>query len=355
MLREFYNLRGRCCEEHFFYFAHMPKGPKVLVIRFSSIGDIVLTTPVYRALKQQIKAEVHLLTKKAFAMSVRHNPYIDKIHTIGKDINDEVLAKLIAEKYDYVVDLHNNLRTMRTKRKLKLPSAAFNKLNVQKWLLTSFKMDRMGVDPHIVYRYMDAAKSLGVNYDGRGMDFFIAEEDVVDVAGASGAVLKSGEYVSIAIGASMPTKALELEQIRRLLHLIVQPVALLGGPAEQEVAENLAKDFDQVINFAGKTSLQGSASVLKQSRVLISPDTGLMHMGAALDHPVISVWGNTVPRFGMTPFYKEGSSTPWHIVEVDGLKCRPCSKIGYKKCPKGHFKCIRELDVERIATLANQI
>ncbi|RLD21584.1 MAG: glycosyl transferase [Bacteroidetes bacterium] len=333
----------------------MSGGPKILVIRFSSIGDIVLTTPVYRALKQQIDAEVHLLTKKAFAMTVRHNPYIDKVYTIDKDINDEVTAALLDEKYDYIVDLHNNLRTLRTKKKLNLPSTSFHKLNVQKWLLTTFKMDRMGEDPHIVYRYMDAAKSLGVTYDGQGMDFFIADEDVIDVESTTKGVLRPDAYVAIAIGASMPTKALEHDQLRRLLQLIERPVALLGGPAEQELAEELAENSDRAVNFAGKTSLQGSASILKQSRVLISPDTGLMHMGAALDHPVISVWGNTVPRFGMTPFYKVDSSTEWHIVEVEGLKCRPCSKIGYNKCPKGHFKCIRKLDIDRIAALANTI
>ncbi len=354
MKREIYNFHARCCMRHFFYFGRMPEGPKVLVIRFSSIGDIVLTTPVYRGLKKQIDAEVHLLTKIAFAMTVKHNPYIDKIHTIEKDI-DEVIDGLLAEKYDYVIDLHNNLRTLRTKRKLKIPGTSFNKLNIQKWLLTNFKTDYMGDEPHIVYRYMAAANALGVEYDGQGMDFFIADEDVVDVAGETEGILEPGKYVSLAIGASMPTKAFVREQLGQLLTLISLPVAILGGPAELELGEALADSFDHVVNFAGKTSLQGSASVLRQSSVLIAPDTGLMHMAAALDHPVISIWGNTVPRFGMTPFYKDDSETKWHIVEVEGLKCRPCSKIGYNKCPKRHFKCILELDINRIAELANGI
>jgi len=331
----------------------MAVGPKVLVIRFSSIGDIVLTTPVYRGLKLQIEAEVHLLTKKSFAMTVKHSPYIDKVHMIEKDIG-EVSEVLLAEKYDYVVDLHNNLRSLRTKKLLKVPSASFHKLNVQKWLLTNFKLDRMGEDPHIVYRYMETTKSLGVTYDGEGMDFFIADEDIVDVDRFSDGVLKSGEYVSIAIGASMPTKAFEQEQIVQLVQMIDRPIALLGGPMEQDQAAKLAGDMDGVVSFAGKTSLQGSASVLKQSRVLIAPDTGLMHMGAALNHPVISIWGNTVPRFGMTPFYRDDTETEWHIVEVEGLNCRPCSKIGYKNCPKGHFQCIRKLDIKRVSMLANK-
>jgi ADP-heptose:LPS heptosyltransferase len=354
MQKEFYNFLARCCAGHFFYFAHMSDGPKVLVIRFSSIGDIVLTTPVFRGLKQQIDAEVHLLTKKTFAMTVRHNPNIDKIHTINKNIN-EIATALLAEKYDYIIDLHNNLRTLRTKRRLKVASASFDKLNVQKWLLVNFKIDRMGEDPHIVFRYMETTRSLGVTYDGLGMDFFIADDDVIDIAQVSNKVLKPDEYVSLAVGASMPTKALEQRQIGQLLQLIERPVALLGGPAEHELAEQLADGYDQVVNFAGKITLQGSASVLRQSRVLIAPDTGLMHIGAALDHPVISIWGNTVHRFGMMPFYKDCSTTESHIVEVEGLKCRPCSKIGYKKCPKGHFKCIRQLDLSRIAALTNQI
>jgi len=108
------------------------------------------------------------------------------------------------------------------------------------------------------------------------------------------------------------------------------------------------------VSFAGELTLQQSASIIKASRILIAPDTSIMHMGAALDHPMITVWGNTNRRFGMTPFYPEGSESKWHMVEVDGLKCRPCSKIGYDKCPKGHFKCIRDLDLNLIAALANE-
>ncbi len=328
----------------------MSGGPKVLVIRFSSIGDIVLTTPVYRILKKQLNAEVHLLTKQSFAMSVKHNPFIDKRYTIKKEV-DEVMGDLKKEKYDFVVDLHNNLRSLRVKKSLGVKSSSFNKLNVQKWMLANLRIDKMPAEPHIVYRYVDTLKEFGGKYDGAGMDFFIADQDTVDVQMSSGGVLKPNEYVTIAVGASMPTKALEESQLRWLLENIQRPVALLGGPAESELSDRLANAFSHVVSFAGSTSLQGSASVLVQSKVLISPDTGLMHMGAALDHPVVSVWGNTVPRFGMTPFYSDDSKTEWHVAEVANLSCRPCSKIGYQSCPKGHFKCIREIDLQRIVEL----
>ena len=329
----------------------MSERPKVLVIRFSSIGDIVLTTPVYRILKQQAKAEVHLLTKRTFSFSVKGNPHIDKVIEIDKNI-DEKRDELKEESYDFVVDLHKNIRSMQVKRLLGVPSRAFNKLNVEKWMLVNLKMDRMPPEPHIVYRYCAAAEPLGVKYDGKGMEFAIPGEDEVDVSAMSGGMLFPEGFISVAIGASKPTKALTEEQISQLVGHIHKPVALLGGPGDRDEAGRIAQAYDHVVAFAGELTLQQSASVVKQSSVLISPDTGMMHICAALDHPVISVWGNTVPRMGMTPFYPQNSSTRWDVVEVANLKCRPCSKIGYDKCPKGHFKCIMSLNMARLASLA---
>ena len=113
---------------------------KFLIIRFSSIGDIVLTTPVVRCLKKQVvTAEVHYLTKKSFAKIFEANPYVDKVHYLDNDL-DAVIAALQQEDFDYVIDLHNNLRTQKVKRALQKQAFSFNKLNVQKWLLTALRL-----------------------------------------------------------------------------------------------------------------------------------------------------------------------------------------------------------------------
>ncbi len=325
---------------------------KVLVVRFSSIGDIILTTPVYRALKQQLNAEVHLITKRSFAFAIHGNAYIDRVITIEDKVS-EVADVLKEQHYDFVVDLHNNLRSMQVKRLVNAPSASVKKLNLKKWMLVNLKWDVMPEEPHIVHRYMEAAAPLGVRYDGNGMDFAIPDDAVVDIEEVTDGKLSPGEFIALAVGTSTPTRSLEKWQLAELVNKIRKPVLLLGGPNERAAAEEVAATSEMCYNLAGNLSLQQSASVMMQSTVLIAPDTSLMHMGAALDHPMITVWGSTNERFGMTPFYRNGSEGKWHVVEVNGLGCRPCSKIGYDKCPRGHFKCIRELDLDHIAALAN--
>src|ERR1051326_1645307 len=155
--------------------------PKLLVIRFSSIGDIVLTTPVLRCLKQQLPgAVVHYLTKENFSGIVRNNPYVDKVHSIKKNVA-EAIDELRAEKFDHVIDLHNNLRTAQVKMKLHTPSRSFNKLNMQKWLIVNLKWNCLPA-VHIVDRYLETVKPLGVKNDGKGLDHFIAAAQEVELA-----------------------------------------------------------------------------------------------------------------------------------------------------------------------------
>jgi ADP-heptose:LPS heptosyltransferase len=125
---------------------------------------------------------------------------------------------------------------------------------------------------------------------------------------------------------------------------------LLGGKADAPVGQAIAERSGRhVANWCGKLNLQQSASVLQQAAAVCTHDTGLMHMAAALNKPMVSVWGNTVPAFGMTPYYPERHPAPRTLKEVNGLSCRPCSKIGYQTCPKGHFRCMLEQNLDEIA------
>lgn len=313
--------------------------PKVLVVRFSSIGDIVLTTPVVRALKQQLNAEVHYLTKQAFRGIVANNPNIDKVITIEKRV-EEVAAELQAANYDFVVDLHHNLRSMQVKRLLGKPSASFPKLNVQKWLLVNLNINRMP-PVHIVERYFEAVKPLGVNNDGLGLDYFIPPADEVALT-ALPESHRSG-YIAVTVGAKFGTKQLPIAKLIAIIERLQRPVVLLGGPDDQERAAALEAACGGLIyNACGKFNLNQSASLVRQAERVIAHDTGLMHIAAAFHKRIHSVWGNTVPALGMTPYLPaEGSA----IVEVSGLRCRPCSKIGYATCPKGHFRCMNDIPV----------
>jgi ADP-heptose:LPS heptosyltransferase len=318
---------------------------KILVIRFSSIGDIVLTSLVLRCLKLQLGAEVHFLTKVEFAPLVAANPYIDKVITISQKVG-EVIPALKAEEYDFVADLHHNLRSAQVKRALHKPGGSLNKLNIRKWILVNFKKDLMP-PIHVAERYLDVVKSLGVDNDGKGLDFFIPPVAEVDVSAMP--ELRKG-YIGFAIGAQHYTKRLPLEKIIAVCAGLQQTVVLLGGKEDAPVAEAVCNAVGgRVINACGKYSLQQSASLVRQASKIITHDTGLMHIAAAFKKEIISVWGNTVPSLGMYPYLSgHGPDGKGAIVEVKHLSCRPCSKIGFDKCPQGHFKCMRDIDETEI-------
>lgn len=328
--------------------------PKFLIIRFSSIGDIVLTSPVVRCLKQQMPdAEVHFLTKKSFASVIEHNPFIDKKIYLDGELS-ALIPELKEEKYDYIIDLHHNLRTLNLKRKLGVKSFSFNKLNFEKWLLVNFKINRMP-DVHIVDRYMETVKSLGVVNDGKGLDYFVGTQIESPIEKLPKG-FQNG-YIAFVIGAKHNTKKLPAEKIISICKKINQPVVLLGGKEDFEEGEKinsqLAIDNKQVFNACGKFSLNESALLVKQAGKVITHDTGLMHIAAAFKKEIISVWGNTVPEFGMYPYYGDFSVSNLQS-RVSNLPCRPCSKIGFDKCPKGHFKCMMDQDENKIAEAVNK-
>ncbi|MEI6489885.1 MAG: glycosyltransferase family 9 protein [Bacteroidota bacterium] len=312
---------------------------KILIIRFSSIGDIVLTTPVIRCLKmQKPEMEIHFLTKKSFKGIVENNPYLTKVHCIEKDVK-EIVKELKKENFDFVVDLHNNIRSMQTKTALGKPSTSFRKLNFKKWMLVNFKINRMPA-MHIVDRYLQTVAQLGIVNDNKGIDFFIPEKD--EVALSSIPVSHQNGYIGFVIGARHYTKQLPIAKIISICKKLNQPIVLLGGKEDIKNALEIEKALGtSIYNACGKNNLNQSASLVKQATKIISHDTGLMHIAAAFKKEIISIWGNTVPAFGFTPYLPASSS---RMVEVKNLSCRPCSKIGYEKCPKGHFKCMMLID-----------
>jgi len=317
---------------------------KFLVVRFSSIGDIVLTSPVVRAIKKQIpESEVHYLTKKNFSFLLKDNPNIDKVFEFDNDFR-ALVEQLKNESYDYVIDLHNNLRTRRIKNALSIADFTIDKLNFRKWLLVNFKINRLP-QKHIVERSLETLSVFDIKNDKVGLDYFFTEKDnykidtfVLDV--------RNG-YVAFVIGATYYTKQIPNELSKEIINKSALPFVLLGGKDDVEKAEELTKQIESpVLNLCGKISLNESASVIKQAKLVVSSDTGLMHIAAAFNKPIISLWGNTVPEFGMSPYLPNSLSK---IFEIDNLKCRPCSKIGYDKCPKKHFDCMQKLNSSDIA------
>ena len=319
----------------------MTSTKKILIIRFSSIGDIVLTSPVIRCLKQQLSAEIHFLTKATYASIVQVNPNIDKVFKIKKEVK-EVLKDLKAEQYDHIIDLHKNLRSLQVKLALGAKASSFDKINYEKWMMTNFKINKLP-NAHIVDRYLKAVEFLGVKNDDKGLDYYIPQEKEVDLGNY---YLKNTLYIAITIGAAHATKCLPLHKIVELCNGLEIPVVLIGGPDDMEVGEQIVQQTsgNPVINLCGKLTLHQSASIVRQCHLVITPDTGMMHIAAAFRKPIVSIWGNTIPEFGMYPYYPKGMNRNQSF-QVENLGCRPCSKIGYAACPKGHFRCMEEQNI----------
>ena len=318
---------------------------KFLIIRFSSIGDIVLTTPVIRCIKQQIpNAIIHFVTKRQYASIVESNPYVDKVIKLDSSWL-LMMHQLKIENYDYVIDLHHNLRTLRIKYQLKAKSFSFNKINIEKWLRTVFKINLLP-KKHIVDRYFDTVKSFDIVNDEKGLDFFISEKDMVPLTDLPMSHVFG--FITVVIGAAHSTKRLPTTKIIELCNKINHPIILLGGKEDNEIGELIFNAVGQKIyNACGKFNLNESADLVRQSKIVITHDTGLMHIAAALQKPTLSIWGNTIPEFGMTAYYGNAEITN-QIFEVKNLSCRPCSKIGFDVCPKKHFKCMEMQTIDKI-------
>jgi len=321
---------------------------KILIVRFSSIGDIVLTTPIIRCVSEQLPdTEIHFITKKSFQSILQNNPRIAKLFCIENSI-DEVLDDLKKENYDVIIDLHKNIRTLLLKRKLGVKNYSFPKLNFQKWLLVNFKRNKMPKQ-HVVARYFEAVKEIGVKPDLKNCEYFLAEKDQVNVFSALGIEPKS--YLAVAIGAQFATKVLPIEKMIEILNLIDLPMVLLGGPTDVEKANQLMEKLGKskrIVNAVNGFSLNQSASIVSQAKMILTHDTGLMHIASCFDIPTVSVWGNTVPALGMYPYFPTNPSQ-FSVHEVQNLSCRPCSKIGHQACPKKHFNCMTLQSSEEIA------
>lgn len=319
---------------------------KILVIRFSSIGDIVLTTPVVRCLKQQIEnAEIHYLTKEVHLPILKNNPYIDKIHTIKKSVQP-LLAELRKEHYDYIIDLHNSIRSNAVVLNLCRPFNTLKKQNIKKELYVATKINLLP-KVHIVDRYFKTVEFLKVVNDKKGLDYFLSDSDYIDFNDLP-ETHRNG-YVAVVIGGKHYTKRMPENKIISLCTKIDKPVIILGGGENAEAGMAVAEAVgSKVYNACGLFTLNQSASIVKRAKQVISNDTGLMHISSAFNVPVISIWGNTVPAFGMYPYYAAGAENKSKIIEVHGLSCRPCSKLGFEKCPKEHFKCMNLIDEKEV-------
>lgn len=321
---------------------------RLLFIRFSAIGDIVLASPALRCAKQQIPGvEIHFLTKKSMKAVSEANPYVDQFHYFDKNLS-ATIQELKACKFDYIIDLHKNLRTLRIRLAVGVPYLSYNKLSVEKFLLTKFQVNRMA-DRHISMRSVDTLAPLGVSYDWKGLDYFVPSEVIQPVFFPEG-------YVALVIGASYATKKLPLASLKVLCSQIPHPIVLVGGKEEVADGEALALlDPTRIVNTCGAYSLHESALIVQKAKVVISHDTGMLYIACAFEKNVIAIWGATSPALQVEPFMPDDSKAQVFQSIVPDLTCQPCSNFGTNTCPKGHFACMKQQDLPEIARQVEQM
>lgn len=300
----------------------------------------MLTTPVIRALHNQLEGEVeiHYLTKKKFASLLEAHPGLYKIHTIENSVQ-EILPELEKTGFDYIVDLHHNIRSRIVKKRLKSLSFTFKKLNIRKWILVNFGIDLMP-DKHIVDRYLDTLKPFGIVNDQKGLEYYIPEgkgigADFIPPAHRNG-------YIAFVVGGAHFGKRMDAEKLKTLCDSIQYPIVLLGGEEDAELTTSIvSSEKHPVFNACGKTTLHQSADIIRNAKLVITGDTGMMHIASAFEKKIISLWGCTTPQLGMSPWHPHPDSI---IVEPRNRKRRPCSKLG-NRCKYGSKnRCIQAID-----------
>ncbi len=320
---------------------------KVLVIRFSSMGDIIYTSPVIRCLKTQLgNVEIHYLTKSTFKFLLDNNPYIDKLHLLKPKLS-ETIRVLKDENFDYVIDLHSSLRSLLVKTSLRVKSSTYQKERFKKWMAIKLKINK--VEPiHLVDRYLKAVAFLGVKNDGMPIDYFLPD----DVKGIEEIIPNQYQkpYVAFIIGATHFTKRMPNKKVIATIQKIKIPVILLGGKDVLPNAKIISAGLSQeIVNLTGIISLNESVAVVKNAAYVIGFDTGLTHIAEAFNKKLVTIWGSTVPELlGVQPYKVDE-----HLEVSINLDCRPCSKFGLAACPKGHFKCMNDINEQQIADFIN--
>lgn len=342
---------------------------KTLVLRLSSIGDIVLTSPAIRVLRTAAgkNARIDYVVRTDYADLVRSSHHLSFVHeydTASGFPGLKALAKqLRAEKYDLVVDLHDSIRT----KYLRAACAAkktvvMDKRKFERWLLVNLKRNAYDDALSVPERYIETLEEYGITDDGKGLEIFIPDSIQFEASGKI-ATLKLNTFekvIGICPGSKHFTKRWQKEKFAavavRAAKELKAKVLLFGGPEEKAdcafVAEEVARQISPsaVADLSGELSLLATTAALEFCDVVVTNDSGLMHLAAAKQRSIVAIFGSTVKEFGFAPF-----GTKSIVVETNGLDCRPCTHIGKSSCPKGHFRCMEEISTEMVYSAMMQL
>ena len=313
---------------------------KILVIRLSSIGDIVLTSPVLRSIKNQTNAKIDYLTKEKYVHVIKNNLYVQNVFTI-KNILDDFESK----NYDLIIDLQKNFKSFFLSlllKKMNTKYVSYNKKNIKKWLLVNCKKNFIEKE-HLVDRYFYRLKKYNILNDNKGLDYIIPSN--VNKNHFSKKLPFDNTFIAWVLGGTYEHKKLSEVHIENVCAQISVPIVFLGGELEKVTGDKICNNLQRsnIYNLCGAVSLDESAYVLKNASMVLTNDTGLMHIAAAFKKKIISFWGCTKPSLGMYPYQPH----PKSIQVVTTSSIFPCSKLG-NKCRQYEKGCINNIKSEEI-------
>ena len=307
---------------------------KILVVRLSSLGDILLTTPLIRSLKKvSPKLEMHFLLREEYQDVLISNPYLVKLIAIKREDSSSKTKDILSQnKYDFVIDLQNNLRSRVLTNGLRCSKVRFKKLRLQKFLLVKFKINNLKEAPSIPERYASVIDDLKL--DEEGLDLFTNNKP-------SASLTELTNLVGFCPGSRHYTKMWPKEYYIELGKKLIDNgfnIVLFGGKDDKEICKEISSGLSKCINLCNDNDILQTAADMKMCRTIVCNDSGLMHTACAVKIPVIAIFGSTVKEFGFTPYRSKNL-----ILENKSLTCRPCSHIGRSSCPKGHFMCMKDI------------
>jgi len=309
---------------------------RILIIRLSSLGDILLTTPFVRAIKTQFPhIKIDMLIRDEYEDVIKLNPYISNKFLFKKNgkSNNALLEQLRSNNYELIIDLQNNLRSKKVVSSLKTKSVKFDKRSFDKFLLVNFKINKLKEAPQIPVRYSNTIQNLKL--DNQGLDLFTDKSANAELNGKN-------NLIGFCPGARHFTKRWPKEYFIELGNKLTQDgytIVLFGGKIDKEICTELVDKISGAINLSNNDELLQTAADMKLCKAVVCNDSGLMHTASAAGTKVITIFGSTVKEFGFTPYNCSNL-----ILENNSLTCRPCSHIGRSDCPKKHFDCMKSIN-----------
>lgn len=326
---------------------------KMLFLRFSSLGDVLLTTPIIRTFRTHLPdAEIHFLTKKQFAPLLEYNPFIDTLIRFDPENESwlQLITRLQKEHYTYIIDLHDKLRSAFIKRFVRGKVLTYDKKhNYRKKLIKDHALKPI---TSTVDLYASVLENFNLRLDERKIDLFLPDNE--EAIAESFLQKSKKKIVTISPGASWFTKQYPAEYYKKVIRHLQDNydvrIVLIGTEQEKNLTTELAGVSEaEIKNLGGRTTLIESAIIIKHSDLFISGDCGPMHIAAAFGTPQIAIFGPTHPILGFAPL------NPNAKVLTLNLSCSPCALHGNERCPRGHFKCMIELFPKLVLEQADKI